>query len=74
VERDGAEQLVIVAEHVGPAEGSLRAIKQAVAEHHRAAVFDVVLVAKGAIPKTSSGKLERYACRASYLDGALGGD
>ena len=44
----------------------MRAIKRAVAEHHQAAVFDVVLVAKGAIPKTSSGKLERYACRRAY--------
>jgi acyl-CoA synthetase (AMP-forming)/AMP-acid ligase II len=73
VERDGAEQLVIVAEHAGPAQDSVRAIKQAVAEHHHAAVFEVVLVARGAIPKTSSGKLERYACRAAYLDGAPGG-
>jgi acyl-CoA synthetase (AMP-forming)/AMP-acid ligase II len=72
VERDGAEQLVVVAEHAGPAQESVRTIKQAVAAHHQAAVFEVVLVPKGTIPKTSSGKLERYACRVAYLDGALG--
>ena len=43
-----------------------RAIRRAVAEHHQAAVFDVALVAKGAIPKTSSGKVERHACRRAY--------
>ncbi len=73
VERDGAEQLVVVAEHAGPAQESVRTIKRAVAEHHQAVASDVVLVAKGTIPKTSSGKLERYACRAAYLDGTLGG-
>jgi 1-acyl-sn-glycerol-3-phosphate acyltransferase len=30
---------------------------------------DVVLVAPGAIPKTSSGKLRRSACRGRYLEG-----
>ena len=36
-------------------------------------MFEVVLVAKGTIPKTSSGKLERFACRLAYLDGSLSG-
>ena len=72
VERDGAEQLVIVAEHAdSPAEDVVRAIKRAVAEHHQAAVFELVLVGKGTIPKTSSGKLERYACRNAYVNGTL---
>ena len=30
---------------------------------------DVVLVPPGTIPKTSSGKLQRSACRASYQAG-----
>jgi len=34
--------------------------------HHQAPVFDVVLVKKGTVPKTSSGKVERYACRQAY--------
>ena len=75
VEHDGAERLVIVAEHAGalevaPAEVH-RAIKRAVLEQHQAAVHAVVLVEKGAIPKTSSGKLERYACRLAYASGKL---
>ena len=67
VEHEDDERLVIMAEHDGPSSPEVvRTIKQAVVEHHQAPVFDVVLVKKGAILKTSSGKLERYACRQAY--------
>jgi acyl-CoA synthetase (AMP-forming)/AMP-acid ligase II len=67
VEADGDEKLCIMAEHDGSPEAeTVRAIQSAIAEHHQAAVFEVVLVAKGAIPKTSSGKVERHACRRAY--------
>ena len=67
VEYDDGERLVIMAEHDGPSSSEVvGTIKQAVVEHHQAPVFDVVLAKKGAIMKTSSGKLERYACRQSY--------
>ncbi len=67
IDHDGGERLVIVAEHDGTAGPDVaRAIKQAIFEHHQAPTFDVVFVDKGAIPKTSSGKLERYACRQAY--------
>lgn len=75
IDREGEERLVIVAARERAARQSdddvVRAIKRAVAEHHHAAVFDVALVASGSIPKTSSGKLERYACRSAYASGAL---
>jgi fatty-acyl-CoA synthase len=32
---------------------------------------DVVLLAPGTLPKTSSGKLERWRCRERYLAGEL---
>jgi fatty-acyl-CoA synthase len=32
---------------------------------------DIVLVAPGTLPKTSSGKLQRSLCRRRYLDGQL---
>ena len=67
VESDGDERLCVMAEHDGsPEADTVRAIKQAVVEHHQVAVFDVVLVAKGDLPKTSSGKVERHACRRAY--------
>jgi fatty acid CoA ligase FadD32 len=31
----------------------------------------VLLTSAGAIPRTSSGKIGRRACRAAYLDGTL---
>jgi fatty acid CoA ligase FadD32 len=34
-------------------------------------VRDVLLVQAGSIPRTSSGKISRRACRAAYLDGSL---
>ena len=68
IDRDGAERLVIMVEHdTSSSEQIVRTIKQAVAVHHQAPVFEVALVDRGAILKTSSGKLERYACRQAYL-------
>lgn len=49
----------------------VRAIRRAVAEEHEVHVYRVVLLKPGSIPKTSSGKIQRHACRAGFLDGAL---
>ena len=71
------ERLVIVAER-GPGAGKtepgpiLDAIRAAVSRHHALLVADVRLVAAGAIPRTTSGKLARRACRAEYLADVLG--
>jgi acyl-CoA synthetase (AMP-forming)/AMP-acid ligase II len=46
-----------------------RAVRTAVAAAHGITVDDVVLVGPNAVPKTSSGKLQRSACRAAYLRG-----
>ncbi|WAC93940.1 fatty acyl-AMP ligase [Mycobacterium sp. Aquia_213] len=48
------------------------AIKAAVSHRHGLTVSDVRLLPAGAIPRTTSGKLARLACRAQYLSGALG--
>ncbi len=34
---------------------------------------DVLLVPAGSIPRTSSGKIARRACKAAYIDGTLRG-
>jgi acyl-CoA synthetase (AMP-forming)/AMP-acid ligase II/acyl carrier protein len=47
------------------------AIRQAVAEQFELQVYAVVLVKVGSIPKTSSGKPQRNACRERYFDGLL---
>ncbi len=68
------ERLVIVAEpergKTGLSElaGEIRSV---VAEHHGVAAADVVLVKRGGVSKTSSGKLQRKACRQAFLRGEL---
>lgn len=73
---DTSEQLVIVAERaagshkleLGPIVDDIRA---AIAVRHGVTVRDVLLTSAGAIPRTSSGKIGRRACRNGYLDGSL---
>ncbi|MBV8180723.1 MAG: AMP-binding protein [Mycobacterium sp.] len=74
---EGSQQLVIVAERaagtsrVDP-QPAIEAIRQAVSHRHHLNVSDVRLLPAGAIPRTTSGKLARRACRADYLNGTLG--
>jgi acyl-CoA synthetase (AMP-forming)/AMP-acid ligase II len=68
------EQLVVVAERaagVGRAdpEPIVANVRAAVSREHQVRVADVRLVAAGTIPRTTSGKLARNACRAGYLAG-----
>ena len=52
-------------------EAVVRAIRRAVAEEHDVRVHTVVLVRAGRVPKTTSGKVQRHACQASFLKGTL---
>jgi amino acid adenylation domain-containing protein len=47
------------------------AIRQAVAEEHEIQADVVVLLKIGTVPKTSSGKIQRRACRQGFLDRTL---
>ena len=49
------------------ADGVIAAIRGAIAESHGVQLHGVVLVAPGAIPKTTSGKLQRFACRQALI-------
>ena len=71
-----SEQLVIVHEVDRHSlsvdvEAVARSIRQAVAETHGLHVSAVVLIKPGTIPKTSSGKLQRYLCREDFIASAL---
>ena len=48
-----------------------RQINQAVSTEHELSVYAVILIKTGSIPKTSSGKIKRRACRDGYLNGEL---
>ncbi len=68
----GKEGLVVVAESKA---ADLEPVRRSVTERVREAVGvpakEVVLVAPGTLPKTSSGKLQRTLCRDQYLGRAL---
>jgi fatty-acyl-CoA synthase len=70
----GRESLVVVAESRA-VDDDLAAVRRLVAERVRDAVGvparDIVLVAPGTLPKTSSGKLQRSLCKRYYRDGRL---
>ena len=74
---DGSQRLVIVAERAAgtgrddPAP-AIEAIRAAVSQRHGVTPSDVWFLPAGAIPRTTSGKLARRACRAQYLSGTLG--
>ncbi|WP_046317455.1 type I polyketide synthase [Mycobacterium sp. UM_Kg1] len=76
-EPGAAEQLVVVQE-VDPsrisgdqADEAMRAIRTAVTENHSVRTHAVVLVQPLQLPTTSSGKIQRSACKQRYLDGEL---
>ncbi len=74
---DGEERVAIVQEVSRTALRTLDAndviatIRQVVAQQHDLPVAVVLLVRPATIPKTSSGKIQRQACRRALLEGRL---
>ncbi len=74
---DGEEQLVVVQEIERQQQQTLEAdeliaeIRQAISEAHELQVYAVALVKSGNVLKTSSGKIQRRKCKASFLAGEL---
>ncbi|AYF77984.1 fatty-acid--CoA ligase [Nocardia yunnanensis] len=73
---DSSEQLVLVAERaagIGTLDPDLIAsrVRGVLSRRHGVSLRDLLLVPAGSIPRTSSGKIARRACRAAYLDGTL---
>ncbi|MDE3155804.1 MAG: LLM class flavin-dependent oxidoreductase [Acidobacteriota bacterium] len=77
IDEDGAERLVLVQELERTAlrnpdvEAIGGAIARAVADEHEAPIHEIVLIKTSTIAKTSSGKIQRRACRARHLSGEL---
>lgn len=71
VDVDGEERLVIVheVERRQKADFSkiINCIREVVTENHELQAYAVVLLGAGRIPKTSSGKIQRHACRTGFL-------
>jgi amino acid adenylation domain-containing protein/non-ribosomal peptide synthase protein (TIGR01720 family) len=71
----GEERLAVVQEVLRPRKADLGSllglIRSQVAEVHGVAPAAVTLIAAGTLPKTSSGKKQRNACRDLFLSGGL---
>ncbi|WP_437535239.1 thioester reductase domain-containing protein [Sorangium sp. So ce726] len=80
VELGGQEQLIVVAEidlrrggerDEAALEAVSAGVRRAVAEEHDVQPRAVALLAPGSIPKTSSGKIQRHACKEGFLASSL---
>jgi thioester reductase-like protein len=75
IDVDDEERLVVVQECDLPdgvdAAPLFARVRQAIAEQHDLQLHAAVLLRTGSIAKTTSGKLQRRACRAAFLDGTL---
>ncbi|TDD84666.1 aminotransferase class I/II-fold pyridoxal phosphate-dependent enzyme [Actinomadura rubrisoli] len=71
VEIDGAEELVVVyevdAHRVGDGGGLLARLRTAIAQAHEVSPHAIVLVKRSAVPKTTSGKIQRQGCKRAFL-------
>ena len=75
VEIDGREQLAVVQEFERRGDVDTRrlfdSIRRAISADHEIPVAAIVLIKAGTIPKTSSGKIQRRACREALLGESL---
>jgi amino acid adenylation domain-containing protein len=75
VDAEGEERLVLVHE-MNPrtqaeAGAVIAAVHQAIAEEHELQVYAIALTRPGEIPRTTSGKIQRFLCRNAFLAGDM---
>ncbi|KEO82563.1 fatty acyl-AMP ligase [Tumebacillus flagellatus] len=73
IEADGEEKLVIVTEverqyRKHDLAEVVTAIQAAVSERHELQAHAVIICSPGAVPKTTSGKIQRKACQQKFVD------
>ncbi|MDO4575252.1 MAG: aminotransferase class I/II-fold pyridoxal phosphate-dependent enzyme [Planctomycetia bacterium] len=75
VEKDGKELLVVVQEVDRKPNPNypdvIATLRKAVSKEHDLPLDCIVLIKHGTVPKTSSGKIQRHACRNEFLEGTL---
>ncbi len=71
----GEERLILVHEvdhhRCSSFEAVIESVRQAVTEEHEVSVHAITLLRAGSLPKTSSGKVQRYLCLQRFIDGSL---
>lgn len=80
-QRDAGDAIAVLAEvdprttagsePPGGAPAMIAAIRRSIVERHHIAPAAVALVAAGSLPKTTSGKLQRYLCARAFAAGTL---
>lgn len=75
IELADQERLALIHEIAGAdgtdLDGLMQSIRAAVRDEHALNTDAVMLLAPRTIPKTSSGKIQRHACKAGWLEGTL---
>ena len=76
VQRDGVEHLILAQEVDGRLEATeikeiTSRISTSITETHDLRLDDIVLVKPWTLPRTTSGKMQRYLCRSAYLSATL---
>ena len=77
VEIEAEEKLVLVQEVERTAirrfnqQKALEAVRRAVFQEHELQVYDIAFIKPASLSKTSSGKIQRHACRQQYLNQQL---
>jgi acyl-CoA synthetase (AMP-forming)/AMP-acid ligase II len=76
IDLDGEEQLVVVHELKRTMRNAdqneiFLAIRRAISENHDLQLAGIQLLKPLSVPKTSSGKIQRHACKEGYLKGTL---
>jgi thioester reductase-like protein len=76
VQRDGEEHLAVVAElsdakHLAECDRIFAAIREAVADQHDVLPTQIALLRPNGLPKTTSGKVQRQACKTALVEGTL---
>nr|AKL71641.1 NocH [Nostoc sp. CCAP 1453/38] len=77
IDDNDQEKLVVVCEiersYLRKFDGDevIRAIRKAVSQEHELDIYAVLLLKTASIPKTSSGKIQRQACRTQFLNNQL---
>jgi acyl-CoA synthetase (AMP-forming)/AMP-acid ligase II/acyl carrier protein len=77
VEVKGQERLVVVQEVERSylrrldVDEVVQSIRQAISSEHELQVYAIQLLVTNSLPKTSSGKIQRHACRNGFISGSL---
>lgn len=77
VDVDGEERLVVMQEIKRTelkrldVDAVMNAIRGAVSEQHELQLYAIILINPATLPKTSSGKVQRRACRDAFVDGTI---